>query len=48
MLAPEDLKKLKDDFVTDYMNMTNSSGIASLDATQEFKGVKPLSSTCKL
>ena len=37
MLAPEDLKKLKDDFVTDYMNMTNSSGIASLDATQEFK-----------
>ena len=37
MLSDEDRKKQRDNFVTDYMAMTNSSGIASLDATQEFK-----------
>lgn len=36
MLAPEALKKAKDDFVKDYMNLENEGGIASLDATQEF------------
>lgn len=36
MLSPEDAKKQKDRFVSDYMTMTNGSGIASLDATQEF------------
>lgn len=37
MLSPDDAKKQKDRFVTDYMTMTNGSGIASLDATQDFK-----------
>lgn len=36
MLSREDIKKQKDEFVTDYMNLENSGGIASLDATQEF------------
>lgn len=36
MLSDDDIKKNKDRFVTDYMSMTNTSGIASLDATQEF------------
>lgn len=42
MLSPTDVKKQKDDFVKDYMAMTNTSGIASLDATQDFT---PLSLT---
>ena len=37
MLSPEDAKKQKDRFVEDYMGIKNSSGIAMLDATQEFK-----------
>jgi HK97 family phage portal protein len=37
MLSDEDRKKQKDNFVNDYLTMTNGSGIASLDATQEFK-----------
>lgn len=37
MLSPEDAKKQKDRFVEDYMTMANGSGIASLDATQDFK-----------
>jgi len=36
MLSPEDAKKQKDRFVKDYMTMTNNSGIATLDATQDF------------
>lgn len=36
MLSPEDIKKQKDNFVNDYLNLENSGGIASLDATQEF------------
>lgn len=36
MLSPEDAKKQKDRFVEDYMGITNSSGIAMLDATQSF------------
>jgi len=36
MLSPEDAKKQKDRFVSDYMGLTNSSGIAMLDATQSF------------
>lgn len=36
MLAPEDVKKQKEQFVADYMNLENEGGIASLDATQEF------------
>lgn len=36
MLSPEDVRKQKDDFVRDYLNLENAGGIASLDATQEF------------
>lgn len=36
MLDDEDVKKAKDNFVRDYMNLGNEGGIASLDATQEF------------
>ena len=39
MLSPEDLKKQKETFVKDYMNLENEGGIASLDATQEFKEI---------
>lgn len=36
MLKPEDAKASKDRFVEDYLGMTNGSGIAVLDKTQEF------------
>ena len=36
MLANTDTKKMRDDFVRDYMNLSNEGGIASLDATMEF------------
>lgn len=36
MLSDEDIKKQKDRFVKDYMNVNNEGGIASLDKTQEF------------
>lgn len=36
MLSPEDIKKQKDNFVKDYLNLENEGGIASLDATQDF------------
>lgn len=39
MLSPEDAKKQKDRFVEDYMGLTNSSGIAMLDATQSFEPI---------
>lgn len=39
MLSPDDLKKQKETFVRDYMNLENEGGIASLDATQEFKEI---------
>ena len=49
MLSPEDLKKQKDNFVKDYMNLENEGGIASLDATQEFKEInlKPTTATAE-
>lgn len=37
MLSDEDVKRNKERFVADYMNLTNTSGIVSLDSTQEFK-----------
>lgn len=40
MLKPEDMKKLKDDFVKDYLNLENESGIAVLDSKAEFTPVK--------
>lgn len=47
MLSPDDIKKQKDTFVKDYMNLENEGGIASLDATQEFKEInlKPTTAT---
>lgn len=36
MLAAEDVKKQKDKFVDDYLNLENKGGIASLDSTMEF------------
>lgn len=36
MLAAEDIKKQKEQFVKDYLNLENEGGIASLDATQDF------------
>lgn len=47
MLAPEDIKAQKDQFVKDYMNLDNEGGIASLDASQEFTPIemKPLTAS---
>lgn len=39
MLSDADVAKNKDRFVADYMAMTNTSGIASLDSTQEFTAI---------
>lgn len=36
MLSKKDIKEQKDQFVSDYLNLENEGGIASLDATQEF------------
>lgn len=49
MLSPEDVRKQKDTFVRDYMNIDNEGGIASLDATQEFKEInlKPTTATAE-
>lgn len=49
MLSPEDLKKQKETFVQDYMNLENEGGIASLDATQDFKEIslKPTTATAE-
>lgn len=40
ILAPEDVKKNRDEFVKDYLNLENEGGIASLDGTQEFIPIK--------
>lgn len=40
ILKESDMKKYKDSFVTDYLNMENESGIASLDAKADFTPVK--------
>lgn len=44
MLKESDIKKSKDAFVRDYLNMSNTSGIASLDAKAEFQevNIKPI------
>jgi HK97 family phage portal protein len=39
MLNDEDVRRQKDRFVTDYLNLENSSGIAMLDSTVDFKPV---------
>lgn len=49
MLSPEDIKMQKDQFVADYMNLDNAGGIASLDATQDFKelNLKPTTASAE-
>lgn len=49
MLSPDDVRKQKDQFVADYMNLSNEGGIASLDATQEFTPIqmKPTTATAE-
>lgn len=49
MLSPEDVKRQKEQFVQDYLNIENEGGIASLDATQEFKEInlKPTTATAE-
>lgn len=37
MLDPDDLKKIKDRFVKDYLDPTTGDGIGALDASEEFK-----------
>jgi len=39
MLSDDDIKKQKDRFVKDYLNLENEGGIASLDSTQEFSPI---------
>ena len=39
MLSDDDVKRNKERFVSDYMSMTNESGIASLDSTQTFEAI---------
>ncbi len=39
MLSDDDVKKQKDRFVADYLSLENSSGIAMLDSTVDFKAV---------
>ena len=40
MLSDEDVQRQKDRFVADYLNLENSSGIAMLDSTVDFKPVE--------
>lgn len=49
MLSPDDVRRQKEQFVQDYMNLDNSGGIASLDSTQEFKEInmKPATATAE-
>ena len=39
-LKPEDIKASRDVFVNDYMTLTNTSGVAALDAYQDFMPIK--------
>jgi HK97 family phage portal protein len=45
MLKPEDMKKQRDAFISDYLNVTNNGGIAVTDAKAEYV---PLSSDPKI
>lgn len=40
MLKPEDVKKMRDQFVEDFITSSNTSGIGGLDATTDFTPVK--------
>ena len=45
MLKPEDVKKMRDQFVQDFINKGDKSGIGGLDATTDFTPVKIESTT---
>lgn len=47
MLSPEDVKRQRDTFVQDYLNLENQGGIAALDSSQEFTPItmKPETAT---
>lgn len=47
MLSPEDVKRQRDAFVKDYLNLENQGGIAALDSSQEFTPItmKPETAT---
>ena len=40
LLKPEDVKKMRDQFVKDFIDETNKSGIGGLDASSEFTPIK--------
>ena len=40
MLKPEDMKRQRDLFVTDYMDLTNNGGIAATDAKADYQELK--------
>lgn len=40
MLKPEDIRKQRDSFVKDYMDVSNNGGIAALDAKAEYQELK--------
>lgn len=40
MIKPEEIKKQRDLFVSDYMNITNNGGIAAIDAKAEYQELK--------
>lgn len=39
MLDPEDLKAIRDQFVKDYMDISNEGGVAAIDASSEFEPI---------
>lgn len=40
MMKPEDIKKQRDDFIADYMDITNNGGVAALDAKADYTELK--------
>lgn len=40
MLKPEDIRKQRDEFVADYLDISNNGGIAALDAKAEYQELK--------
>jgi HK97 family phage portal protein len=40
MMKPEDIKAQRDDFIADYMDITNNGGVAALDAKADYTELK--------
>lgn len=40
MLSPKDIKEIKDQFVSDYLDVSNAGGIGAIDSTMEFTPVE--------